>query len=515
MKQSILVVLFTLLFKLVVLAQITPIAESNDFLEPNKGFSKLIVLNDGSSAYLEINRNFGIRIKSFDKNYKETLANTITSKFGKMGYTEMTALFEVEGNIVLFMTEYELTSAHTYRFIINPKDGTLIGEDNILGEVKKVSIGANYAKAKGGSVLPKVIVGYDRKSQYYATAFVNTSDAPSERALFVKLYDPKNQLVNSHTFFWGKDNTYKHLRLQDIVVHNKNVYTTLYAFDLNIMQEEHGRFIIVDCSAATEKNTEFTSIESDKDIDPQTAKMQFCAADNNVYIACQYYIPKKYMKDETTAFESGNRLYVYNPPSKKIIETIPLSLKGIKEFESSFQDFYMNDDGSYSLVYELFGYTVTGTRTSYDYGSNLILQNNIKKSAPSITLFPKDHFISSVNSGNNSGTLQYDEDLAYKRYFFVNSNKNKILLVNDIAENEKRVRDNKNPDKLKVIRNCDAFYIETGSKDVIPVRKNLFKEKQQVIMTSSTFFNISNHILATLKKSSDGKNVKIAWMRIE
>lgn len=523
-KKTAFLILLTLIH-VVADAQLTFLAESTPFNEPNKGFNKTVIMNDGTTCNLTIDKNFIIGIKTYDKDFKQIVSKNATARFGHLSLTtEVSAVFESNNQIVLVVKELEMLSMHVYRVIIDPKTGMIVKQDKLLDHEKKQVIGANLAMAKSGSVFPNFEMDYDVTTGNYVTGYVNTGESREKRNLEVKVYNNNHELIKTNTFEWGDKNIYDHIRLQNLIIVDDKVYATLLAFNLNLMQNEVGTYIIVDCSESG-SHTNFAKIELAEDVNTESSLINYSYKDKKVHLITQSRLPRKLFKDEENAFESANKIFIYDPITKQITNGKALKIPDAYSSYRSLSGSYINADGSYSITYEMYDEntnttsnasgSITSSKTSLEFKTNYIINDN-GQSGYSVSKIPKNHFIKNANSSTLfSGRLEYDEDMAYKRFFYISGEKHNYLLMNDEYDNEKRVKEGKKPSKVTNLKDASAFYFNINGKEAIPTRNYLLEDKESVIMMASAYYNYKNKLFAVLKKDRKSDKVTMIWMKVE
>lgn len=505
-------------------AQLTLIGEGTPFDEPKKGYNNTLVLNDGTICNLSVENNFGILLNTYDKNMKPVLSKKLVSKFGRLNlYTKFSDIFETKGQVVMIIREDKPQKIEVFRVVINPLTGELVKEDKILNDDVEVRVGALNAIYRGGSAYHNFRMAHDPVSSNYAYAYINTTCPQEDRKIVVKLYNKEHVLINDYTLAWGDKNIHKHIRLQDLVVAGDKVYTFFYALDLSFtLGNKGGAYLIADCS---EKGVhkEFTKIEAAPEIEEQVSRMVFNPVNKKIYLMMQFDLPKKMKKDEGSAFELGNKIYIYDPLTKSVAPGKPLQAKGVEYSFNSLDDFYINADGSYSVVYQVLRQTdatnhtpgvTAAQRSNLEIGSSIILTDGDNKNSSVVSVF-KDHYLNKViNSSLYNKKLDYDEDLAYKGHFFINGPKNQYIVMNDDFRNEQKMQNNFRPVRVDNLGNCNLFYIDVTGNMQASSRHYLLNDRESLVMISSAYYNPIAKVFAALVKDKKAKKVRLIAMTV-
>jgi len=136
-KITIILILAVLcILSLPVQAQFKLIAESSTFEEPEDGVSRIIQMKNGNTFYIHLTVKEGIDLRVYDPGHKEIVSNSVIPSFGKLKAGEFQNVFEVKGNIVLFVSEYQDNAPLLYRLIFDGSTGKL-KEDKLIAQCKR------------------------------------------------------------------------------------------------------------------------------------------------------------------------------------------------------------------------------------------------------------------------------------------------------------------------------------------------------------------------------------------
>jgi hypothetical protein len=518
MKNLFLAICFAIFIPQLSLGQLTQLAKSNSFAEPTSGFNQSIVMNDGTVCNLSIDKKSGIFLRTWDKNLTQIIAKKLNAKSEHLRLASaVEGLYETNQQIVLFLTEYEGTDLRTYRFVIDPIKAEVVLQDKVVNFDRKNTLSASWSTYKHGAVFPTIRVAYDRTTQNYLTAVVNIGSKPEDRNLTVQTYNNKHEKIKEHIFEWGNKNKYPHIDLQDIDLKGDKVFALLNAFDINTIMKQSGTLILVDCSEPG-KSTDFFMMEEQKNLSESWNLIQYSPAEKKVYIVNQVEIPRSERKNEATAFETGNKILIYDVATKQISKTVPIVNKGENDYEKSLRGFALSDKGDYSLSYAITKEMLVnnGNRTYSEYETKFIhiitgdMQGNVKKSSIDIR-----HNLPAINSSTAfSGRLEYDHDASFKRHIHLVNSSSNVVILNDDKDNEAKIKSGKKPQKLKNIKDAIAYYFNTDGTEAEPSRKPLLDENDSVIMISGSAYNATNGLFVSLAKKNNDKTVKMVLFKL-
>nr|HPI55427.1 hypothetical protein [Chitinophagaceae bacterium] len=203
-----------------------------------------------------------------------------------------------------------------------------------------------------------------------------------------------------------------------------------------------------------------------------------------------------------------------------------------------FQNMYVNKDGSNSLIFE--GYDIVNSQTtgqnshssSDTYLSDIFVINIAKDGlSQNSVIVPKQHRIekTAISGGGNYSANQYTRAISgspigagnqYKYFAYIPGKTNNYILLNDIEENEQKVRKGKRT-TIQGIGECDAFSFVSNSSDPMPARKYIFgepaKREHQIALLGISDYDPISNTYVTLKLEIDGrdKKVRLVWLQPE
>lgn len=543
MKKLTLLLTLCTLFILQTQAQFKTLGKSPTFEEPQKGFAKIIIMKNGNTAYVHLSPDQGINIKMYDPTYKQIFSKNVNHKFGRLKEASLKACMETSGDITLLFSEMEEKVPTLERVVISGTDGSIISQ-SVLAELTKMTYMKKFA-ATYYTAAPDFVVRKDPYSESYVVALFNTFVSESDKRVEVVHYNGKNEEI-SRSFMSTPEEKYKYIHIMDVaVLGDKEAYALIFAYNTHASGGREGELLLANFSG-NKKEVEYKTIEISENGKMENAVMKLNRVTNKIHIL-------SLVKVKWKALSTVNVLahYVVDVKTKHVMSGADISFSDVdkmhrkvfgknKGYKGMPQNFYINDDGGFSVILEGIKEKTktssTGGTSSEIYIENVAVINyspsgNITSSA----LIPKSQQINLFNTANSYGVIwepfyHYKRDFAgqelrkgnqYKSFAYLNGKNNNYILINDLPKNEKKIKKGKIK-PVKSVTGCNAYYFKANGTEVLPTRKLVFgsstnkKESSMGVFTISDY-NRNDNVYATLKLEVDGgkKKVRVVWMQPE
>ncbi|PUZ20644.1 hypothetical protein GA0116948_113113 [Chitinophaga costaii] len=144
--------------------------------EPASGWCKLLLLKNGHTFFLRFTPHDGILVNIYDTAHTLQRTDTIGSigwDAHSMADAEIDGLYEINGQVVLFLQQQLKYKPTLFRLVLDGNDGHLLREDK-LGEL--ASIQQHQAAALNNEASHDCFVEKDPRSGYYAVALFNGTE---------------------------------------------------------------------------------------------------------------------------------------------------------------------------------------------------------------------------------------------------------------------------------------------------------------------------------------------------
>ncbi|MBV7531268.1 hypothetical protein [Chitinophaga sp. sic0106] len=366
-KKSLLLLGFCLLIVPVAIFAQTPVIEkSTGFEEPEDGASKLILLKNGNTMLIHFTKNDGIETTVYNAKHKKSgsVQNEIKSwRAKKMATATLEGLFDINGDVVAFMTQMVNRTPTLFRLTFDGKTGKLKSED-VVSETNRLGLGAGYSMLFGQVDEPGFIVRKDPESEYYAVATYNSFTHDKNERVKVTHYSPEHQVLNE-AYYESPENKFKYLKIEDMYVRGDEfVFVTSFSYNTITSGGKQSRVMV---SRLTKGEKEFKSeylSGSSSTVEPLVA-LKYQPANKQLYMLSALSA-KSLNMDYTMWTSKVNfvlKLNVIDPVALKIGKEIYINHPGLnnyakdrlgykKHYYGVIQDFRIHDDGSLTLMFE-------------------------------------------------------------------------------------------------------------------------------------------------------------------
>jgi hypothetical protein len=235
-----------ILFPAVLFAQTPKVERSQSFVEPESGASRLIMLKNGNTLFLNFTRKDGIKVTVYDPAHNARPVVEISGKVWeprKMDDTKLKGFYEIGGNVVVFLEQIVQRAPSLYRLVIDGKTGTLLKEEKIA-QLPTVDVGSAWGMTFGGLSIPDFYVRKDPQSDYYAVVSFNSLSHDRDKRIEVVHYGPDHSEIN-RAYYESPEGTYKYLKFLDMYVKGGEfVFMVNYAYNTRMSGGKDSRVLI-------------------------------------------------------------------------------------------------------------------------------------------------------------------------------------------------------------------------------------------------------------------------------
>lgn len=508
-----------------VYAQSNVVATSTPF-NNDKGLVRILPMKNGNTIVLRLVKD-KYSFTVYDPQHKLKGSHDIQPRLAELDNGGTHAIFEANGDIVLMR---ELTTDKVpalYRQVVDANTGQVKSEEK-LAELEREGR-FNKVAENFGVPDPEFFVRYDAESESYGLAILNSFTPDRSKRLEMVLYDSHHTQVN-RTFVVSPGEKYKYTNFVAMTIIGKDQLCLLSSV-YNTRSK-----------GGTERELLLTSLTGSA----QSAMYSFPAYKNE---------------------EIGKAILKYNPVAKKLIQLIDVYTRGYtirmsvidpvsgkmdqdtsiypekakvknqelfgKKTALSIcpQDLIINKDGSFSVLFEDVKYYTNRepgqTTTAYsELGRLAVATYDAQGKELQNFLLPKKHYYLQYilgpfyhRNGNGLANLWEDWGNHYKCYVYVNTDKGNYMLMNDLGENEARIKDGR-ISEVKKAGDVDAFSFELNPGQVLPERKFLFGEPGKgghkvAILDATVYHRITGEVV-TLLQTKEGRSddICVAWIKL-
>ena len=538
MKRISLGILLLALF-LQVHAQFKQVAEGPVFEEPEDGFAKILQLKNGNAMFFHFTFSDGVKIRLYSAAHKEIAVTSTQPGYGKMKRGAVKALFENNGDAVVFVSEIESKSPVLYRLIFDGNTGVLREEKKIieLSRLKGSEV-KNYATLYSSN-LADFYVKKDAYTDNYAIGILN-GFAPDKTKRIEVIFYSGNHTESGHAYYTPPDDKYQYFQYLDMVVTAPD-RVCMFAHVFNIVDKERDGILIM---ASLVKGSSL----------PTATRLEFTRYRTVSYGIARYNPVSKHVilivTTELTATQLEYHMAQIDPVNQQVIRADKLRPFSKREetngdyvsmrtnFRGDPQNIYVHADGSYAIPYELVYASIRATSDMPGYreftsshaetslGSLAILDYDKDGNelngywVPKNQLLAKTYLFPFYLASREGSGQHLNFGSQFKSYEYVTLAGKNYVLMNDLAQNEESAKKGKIQTVFGV-GSCDGFAFPLETK-VAPVRQYVFGKPATDRSHNLGLFSISdkdekNNLYITLKLEKDGakKGVKLVWLSPE
>ncbi len=501
---------------------------SQGFKEPTEGSLKVMLLKNGNTAMINVTPKDGIFIKLFDAGKRpiaELNHESDVWESGKMKKAEIKGVYEIDGNIVLFIQQSAGRKPMLFRLVIDGKNGKMLKEDPI-GDLRQAT---NNLPARYSSVEK------DAYSDNYAVALF-PADEKDQRFQVVH-YNKQHQEI-SRGDLSAADINFKRLDYANMVVlGEKSVVITAFGSNPG---KKNAQLIV---GKLEKGSTSFKHKLLDYANENGFTRTAICYNPQSDVITLlsitMMDIRQKFLSNKSTTSYMPLLTFI-DPNSFALLKVMPLQTPKLdelarkNEYKNGFtglpQDIYVNKNNTYTVIMEeitqeVIYYSKTSRIVTY-LGNMGVSTLDASGNELSSSFIPKSQMVKAelykelyVNERRN--TVQ---DMSYGNQFLSfayaeGKNNTGYIFLNDYEKNEEALRKGKIY-TVTTISGTDAFCYVLRNGDF--QREYVFgnpdgKKDKRFAMFSVSDYKPETHTYATIMIDKEGGNkvAKMAWLYLD
>jgi hypothetical protein len=359
---------------------------SAGFEEPTEGASRLLLMKNGNTLFFQFTVKKGVNVNVYDHKHRTTGAvnSRIRSwKQKKMKRADLKALFEVDGNAVVFLEQLIKKHPTLYRLVFDGKTGKLLREDE-LAKNNRLHMGDSHKRKYGRFDDVQFIVKRDPGSEYYAIGICNGESSVKKEHIEVVHFAPNHKEIN-RAFFESPGDTYRYLVSPDIYVNRDEfVFISGYAYNTKATEGKDSRVVIGRLQKGT-RQFESKALDYTGDYENPMLVVKYRKEDKLVYMLNAFEVKKDDNRgimskgyDVMDALEMNiidpatqevkNHYLIKHPKLSAYVEQyIKVKKKNKKVYNGVIQDFRLNSDSTITYLFEYMNnYVSTRTSTSFN-----------------------------------------------------------------------------------------------------------------------------------------------------
>jgi hypothetical protein len=529
------ILLFVLLLcQTAAFAQFKTIAEGPVFDESEDGYARIIQMKNGNTVFITMNENGGINAQVYDKAHKQKADKRLEPAYGKLKDWAVEGCFEINSDVLLFVRKSEKKGLLLYRLIIDGKTGALKKEETIW-DAPETSVYKAYKKADFIGA-PAFTINKAINSEHYSITLVNGFTTEENKRVEIAIYDASHRETGRSFYRSGNDKDIKYLDI-DFLSSMKAamIDSTTVCLLVNIANFAGKKEKEDDLGLACLKGGDVTirRLSYTRDLDAKAGLIKYNPVSGKLMALGYGYDWREKRGDPYTSVVT---IDLATLKEDKGTNVQPLKLeeasKGIFDKHSNFnykntpQDIVIHDDGSYAI---LFQGLIRKDRPSgaYEYCNSDIGVNNYDVNGKALKsyLISQEHLMFKLEPAafdhyklNRNGLFMGRGDqYKYFSYLYTKTGK-QYVLINDVEENERLAKKGKQT-IVQGIRNCDAFYFDINSDQVMPARNFVFDKDAKAgdhrpLMNTVADYDSEHNIYATLKLNPGKQSLQLVWLEL-
>lgn len=538
--KKILLILLTLISGLqYTRAQVPKVETSAAFDEPGGIESKVIQCRNGNTFLLTFTKRDGIYTTLFDKSRKiihsQQLEGTGVWDRKEMMRSEVEGIYEINGQIVIFLDQLDGRTPRLYRIVLDPATGALTEEAKVAEMPKYGFVSSTERKT--------FFVEKDPASDCYAVVAFDAQAHETDNRIKVLHFNGKHELINE-ALYTSPGHKYKYTRYIGMTVDGeRQVFICCYVFNT---RSSGGKASMVYASRlkAGSKEMEHHPLDVTDDFKETQAIMQYNEYNKTIQLLTlsELETENKYMGSmQTTIYQM--LLTVIDPQSMSVLYNKQITGRTLSQYKvSAFndkkgfsglpQDMVIRDDNSATIVFEeQSAYYSNGSLKASFIQDMGIIHFDDKGNETDGFVVQKDQKCKSVvpalsmhDRRRNYVGFERIAGFGYAKggfysYDYVVTPKHSYIIFNDHPDNFQREERKKRQNVVAISETNTICYEETNGK----MKKfHLFGTPADNHETKFSFISAANyqaetHTYATLmiEKTRKKKEAKLAWVTLD
>ena len=528
MRTLSLSVLF-ILFQVLAFAQFKVIAQGPLFDEPESGYARILQMKDGNTLCLYISPDETIDVSIYGTDHTRKLQKHLEPGLGKTRGFRVNSVFEIAGDVVVFISEINDKHPVLFRVVIDGNTGELKSEDKIAE--------ADRYSSKYRSIIPEYrpdssfFIRKDPDSDNYGLVILHAHDKTAgKRTIEVVLFNERHKEVNKD-YYVPPFARYKYFDYLDMaVLGGEKVSIVGFGYDQIAEDYKDGQLVIANLDKTGDHMVANDIPVRDGQI-VDSAVVTYNPVTKKLLLLGSSHMQGA-RKDEYNGF-----LAILDPYTQKVEKEINIypekvnarkkELFGQKHaFTGMPQQLFINSDGGFSIIYEELTRKVitpmNGGEYVYCYLDNAAVASfDVTGKEISSSLIPKSQLMRSleVSSFYLTDRVNLPQKLIkgdqYKSFTYLNGKDKQYIILNDVEENAAEIKKGRIT-KINAVTECNGFYYPIDN--ILPDRHSLFgkpadNNSNLAIFTVSDY-NKENNLFVTLKLERVGKrkSARLVWL---
>jgi hypothetical protein len=485
--------------------QLKVVSQSPVFGEDeNVGIQRVLLMNNGNTFYLALSKK-DLTVRVYSPKGASKATKQLHPHLGKGSSFKVKGLYETNGDVVILVSAVDNHQVVLQRVIIDGKSGAL-KEEGTIGELEKVSYFKLGGTAFGDVPEPDFYSEPMPEGNGYAVVAMNSFQPDRNKRVVVWIYGPDNKEL-SHAYYKSPEDRYKYIEYLGLAPMDKNKLGVLaYGYNTKASGGKECELLL---GTLTTGDTLLT-------VDKLASSSMSASSSVTRYNPAS----KKMMLLEVVSKE-GYSASVIDPVNRTAVTKIPVS----KNLGAP-QNLFANEDGTFSVVYEEITEMSSQHMSRIDMGDYTVSVLGLTGRETSQYTTHRRHQRVNMSRGALFYNAYANHEMAYKQpspleaFNYLSAGGKAYLFLNDDADNIERVKNGKDPHKVKSLDDCDAYYYTLSSESNVPEVNQLFgnlveKKDHNLGLFKACDYNPTTKTYVVVKAERRGKdtNWRLVWMK--
>lgn len=538
------------------IGQMSVVAESETFQEYESGQLKIVSLKNRETALLHFDAK-SIDWKMYNAEHKLKFEKKIDLNTSyKMKGGKIMGIFESgDGYITAIYSSYHHRVPSLHRLILDPASGT-VRQDEVISTLKKVSFWDGYAMAFGGVPLPEFYMNLDESTGCYAVALYNTFESDRNKRIQVVHYNNNNKEI-ARAYYQSPKNKYKYLEFLDLTtIGTKEVMVSVIGRNTKVSGGDMAGMLLMGSLKQGAKTFDLQRVNynSGKPSKVKAALTRYNPHTGDVYLLTLESAGRKkgvqQFRSQLSIINEDLNISSRMITTKKIQELATKHYKSENAFVAIPQNLMVNNDGSFSILFEEqkivthTTYTTGGVSISgraggqpgVNYGSKKRIECYINDvgvqhydsdgNELNAYYIPKSHYLGSFipkfmyRAKDQQSGVFLRQGFQFKSFAYVPVGTKGYVLFNDVEKNQEKIEKKRGVTSIKGVGNSEAFIFDLNGPSGMPVRQPMFpgdhKAEQSLGLFNGSDYNAAQKMMTVVvtqpRKKDVRNNTKVVWL---
>lgn len=349
------------------------------FPEPGEGFDRILLLDNGNTCYLHVDKKQGIFVNMYNPAHALTATDTVTSRLwdiSAMNETELDGVFNINGQVVLFLQQLVKYQPILYRVILDGQTGKLVQEEK-LGELPTVL--HHDVFVSGSDASHDFYIAKDPNSGYYAVAafaggVIQRNDDLTQR-ITIQHFAPDHHLIQRYSYILPAAD-WPYASFLDMAVHgSEKVYLATVA--MTIRKKDTTNYVVVSAIQPGQQTFTHTTLPYTANFTGTHGSLQYAATAKRLQLLLTEMADKSGKTDLVnmymSSFDGASLALLHSQPveREKVTAFAKAHMKYTADYTGVPEAFITQPDGTSTLLMESMSHFTQGNNSRSNLHTNL------------------------------------------------------------------------------------------------------------------------------------------------